>query len=80
MLYKAYRSAMLEAKAKSLKDVAFCLISAGIFRGSRPLRHVLMIGVLALSAAAYDGLEEVFLVGFTQAEVDTLHDPSRSSS
>jgi O-acetyl-ADP-ribose deacetylase (regulator of RNase III) len=72
ILYRAYHSAMLEARAKGLRDVAFCLISAGIFRGSRPLRHVRMIGVLALSAGAYEGLEEVFLVGFTRAEVDTL--------
>ena len=54
--------------------VAFCLLSAGIFRGSMPLKDVLAIGVLALSACAYEGLEEVLLVGFTQMEVSCLSD------
>ena len=69
LLYCAYRAAMREARRKRLPTVGFALLSAGIFRGSRPLRDVLTIGVLALSACAYDGLEEAFLVGFHDAEV-----------
>jgi len=69
LLYSAYACAMLEARAKALTDIAFCLLSSGIFRGSRPLKAVLEIGVLAVSAAAYEGLDEVFLVGFTRQEV-----------
>ena len=68
LLYLAYRSAMREARRKRLPDVAFSLLSAGIFRGSRPLKHVLGIGALAVSACAYEGLREVFLVGFTARE------------
>ena len=51
---------MVQAKRKRLPDVAFCLLSAGIFRGSKPLQDVMGIGALALSACVYDGLEEVF--------------------
>lgn len=63
---------MLQARAKRLPDVACCLLSAGIFRASRPLYDVLAIGALAMSAACYDGLEEALLVGFTSAECTTL--------
>lgn len=69
LLYSAYRSAMVEAKRKRCPDVAFCLLSAGIFRASKPLKDVLALGALAVSACVYDGLEEVFLVGFTPREV-----------
>ena len=60
------------ANAHRMPDVAFCLLSAGIFRGRKSLYDVLAIGALAVSACVYDGLEEVFLVGFTPAEVETL--------
>ena len=72
LLYLAYRSAMREARRKRLPDVAFSLLSAGIFRAARPLKHVLAIGALAVSACAYEGLEEAFLVGFTDREVSAL--------
>ena len=72
LLFRAYRAAMVEARRKALPTVGFSLLSAGIFRGAKPLRDVLAIGVLALDACAYRGLEEVFLVGFTEAEVATL--------
>ena len=72
LLYSAYRSAMLEARKKRLPNLAFSLISAGIFRGSRSLHEVLLIGMLAISAATYEGLQDVFLVGFTAKEVAAL--------
>ena len=72
LLYSAYASAMREARRHGLRDVAFCLISAGIFRGSRPLKAVLSIGVLAVAACSYEGLEEVLVVGFTREEVDLI--------
>ena len=72
LLFSAYRAAMVEAKRLRMADVAFSLLSAGIFRAGKPLSDVLAIGALAVSACEYEGLEEVFLVGFTQAEVSTL--------
>ena len=72
LLYSAYRSAMREAHAKRAPDVAFSLLLAGVFRGERSLRDVLGIAVLAVSGAAYEGLQDVFMVGFTTNEVELL--------
>jgi len=72
LLFRAYRSAMQQARAKSAATVGFSLLSAGIFRGMRTLTEVLKIGLLAVEANAYPGLEEVFLVGFTEREKNTL--------
>ena len=72
LLYKAYRASMLEARKKKLPNLAFSLLSAGIFRGGRSLRDVLGIGLLAVSAATYGGLGAVVFVGFTAEECDTL--------
>ena len=72
LLYMAYRKSMCEARRMSMDTLAFSLLSAGIFRGDRPLRHVLSIAVLAVYAAVYDQLKQVFFVAFTREEVDTL--------
>lgn len=69
LLFQAYRSAMLQARDNSISTVGFSLLSAGIFRGSRPLSEVLKIGLLAVEANVYPALEEVFLVAFTEREV-----------
>ena len=42
------------------------LLSSGIFRGGRDLSAVLRIALLAVGAHAYDGLEEVSFIAFTQ--------------
>ena len=44
--------------AHAMPDVAFSLLSAGIFRAQRPLKTVLAIGALAVAAGAYAGLNE----------------------
>jgi len=72
LLYSAYRSAMREARLKRLSTVGFSLLSAGIFRGSRPLEIVLRIGVVAVAANAYAGLKEAVLVAYTPKEQETL--------
>jgi O-acetyl-ADP-ribose deacetylase (regulator of RNase III) len=72
LLYMAYHASMREARKKACRTLAFSLLSAGIFRGRRPLRTVLAIGVLAVHAALYEGLSDVFLVGFTHSECETL--------
>ena len=69
LLFRAYRSAMLQARVKGAPTVAFSLLSAGIFRGWRPLAEVLKLGVLAVEANVYPALREVVFVGFTNAEV-----------
>eukprot|EP00928_Gymnodinium_smaydae_P049625 TRINITY_DN33325_c0_g1_i1.p1 TRINITY_DN33325_c0_g1~~TRINITY_DN33325_c0_g1_i1.p1 ORF type:complete len:447 (+),score=136.78 TRINITY_DN33325_c0_g1_i1:66-1343(+) len=70
----AYTAAMSCAREQQLATVAFSLISAGIFRGSRSLTEVLSIGVEAIQASAYEGLQEVHLVGFQDREIAELTD------
>ena len=72
LLHSAYVAAMREAAAKGMKTVAFSLLSSGIFRGGRDLSAVLRIALLAVGAHAYDGLEEVSFIAFTQQEADAL--------
>ena len=72
LLHSAYVAAMREAAAKGMTTVAFSLLSSGIFRGGRDLSAVLRIALLAVGAHAYDGLEEVSFVAFTQQEADAL--------
>ena len=67
LLYSAYQCAMVEARTQKMASVGFSLLSSGIFRGRRPLGAVLRIGVLAIAANAYPGLEEVAMVGFKRA-------------
>lgn len=48
LLRSAYQEALERCKEKGVTDVAFSLLSAGIFRGKRSLDEVLSIGVLAI--------------------------------
>ncbi|KOO30173.1 appr-1-p processing protein, partial [Chrysochromulina tobinii] len=68
LLYMAYHASMREARKKACRTLAFSLLSAGIFRGQRALHTVIAIGVLAVHAALYEGLSDVFLVGFTNSD------------
>ena len=72
LLYMAYHASMREARKKACRTLAFSLLSAGIFRGRRALHTVIAIGVLAVHAALYEGLSDVFLVGFTHSDCETL--------
>lgn len=78
-LCRAYAQSMVLACATpGLRTLAFALLSSGVFRGARPLRDVLEMGVCsvrdavhALRARDVDGtgdLSDVYLVGFTPAE------------
>lgn len=72
ILYSAYVESLKRAQEKEVKTMGFCLLSAGVFRAHRPLSVVLQIGLMALLENTYEGLEEVYLVGFTPKEVGTL--------
>ena len=72
LLYSAYSSSMECANQNGIELLAFSLISAGIFRGSRSLEHVLTIAVRAIAENVYPGLREVHLVGFSDAEIDAI--------
>lgn len=72
LLAASYCNSMLCAKTNDIELLGFSLISAGVFRGPRPLRTVLTIAVDAIARGAYEKLREVHLVAFSQQEVDLL--------
>uniref|UniRef100_A0A7S3PFK3 Macro domain-containing protein n=1 Tax=Aplanochytrium stocchinoi TaxID=215587 RepID=A0A7S3PFK3_9STRA len=72
LLASAYKNALLRAEEKGVKSLAFSLLSSGIFRGSRSLSDILRIGVKSIADNTYEGLEEVNMVAFTDAEQRVL--------
>lgn len=70
----AYRHSMFRAQEKALKNVAFSLLSSGIFRGPQTLQKVLQMGVQGVLQGTYPGLEEVHLVAFTREEQHVLQE------
>lgn len=72
LLFSAYQSSLNAAAQHSLEYVGFCLLSAGVFRGTCSLDHVLSIAVAAVADSAYLGLKEVHLIAFTKAEQTAL--------
>ena len=72
LLFSAYTNAMRRAQEKGCKRVAFSLLSAGFFRGPKPLTDVLAIAVRAIRHGAYPGLEEAHLVSLNGGELRPL--------
>jgi len=73
LLYMAYMESMKCAKANECKTIGFSLLSAGIFRGHRPLGMVLTIGLRAIMDHVYEGLEAVYMVGYMRQECSVLY-------
>lgn len=75
LLRSAYVESLVRAKEVKLEAVAFSLLSSGIFRGKRSLKHVLQIAVEAVSNfEGYEELREVHLVAYTKKEAKVLDD------
>ena len=74
LLRAAYAAAMARARECRAKYVGFALLSAGVFRGPKPLEAVLDIAVASVAAVVphMPDLEEVHLCAFQQAEQDCL--------
>jgi O-acetyl-ADP-ribose deacetylase (regulator of RNase III) len=73
LLCSAYTSSMECCMRANLEAVAFSLLSAGVYRGSRGVQDVLRIGLSAICQfGGYEGLKEIYLCGFTTEEVDAL--------
>jgi O-acetyl-ADP-ribose deacetylase (regulator of RNase III) len=68
LLASAYTSALVIGRSLSLSSMAFCLISAGSFRGGTPLGDVITAGLRAIIGGAFAGLVEVYVVAFTDDE------------
>jgi len=72
LLANAYSCALTLANERSdISSVAFCLLSAGIYRGNQDLKTVLKIGLDAIVESIQPGME-VHLIGFFDIEVQTL--------
>lgn len=72
LLTSAYRSSLGCAEAESLQTVAFCLLSAGIFRGVQSLENVLIAGLKGIQEGVYPELREVHVIAFTPPELAAL--------
>eukprot|EP00759_Apiculatamorpha_spiralis_P040544 PhF_6_TR39086/c0_g1_i2/m.58496 len=74
MLFNAYLNSMRRASELECKTVGVCLLSAGVFRGRRPLKDVIGIGVNAIleGLASLPHIEEVSLIAFTPEEQKAL--------
>lgn len=68
LLADAYKNTLLRAEEKKLRQVAFCIISAGIFRGGCPLKTIIETGLKSIAENSYNGLDRVFFCGFTGEE------------
>ena len=73
LLSSAYVNAMKRAAEYLLEAVAFCPLSAGIFRGTSDLKSVLALGLDTISQyAGHSGLKEVHFFAYTEKECDML--------
>jgi O-acetyl-ADP-ribose deacetylase (regulator of RNase III) len=68
LLANAYKNALLRAQERNLKSVAFCILSAGIFRGNAPLDKIIEIAIRSIVTHSYTGLERVFFCAYAPHE------------
>ena len=73
LLRSAYVASLERAKEAKLEAVAFCLLSAGVFRGRQSMKEVLRIGMEAICGfEGYDELREVHICAYTGTEIKKL--------
>lgn len=73
LLASAYTASLECGRAAGLEAIAFCLLSAGLFRGTRTVEEVSEIGLRAIRRfEGYEELKEVCVCGFTPEELRTL--------
>mmetsp|Transcript_5307 Transcript_5307/g.12576 ORF Transcript_5307/g.12576 Transcript_5307/m.12576 type:complete len:200 (+) Transcript_5307:2-601(+) len=77
LLLATYVDSLREAREHGVTTICFCLISAGVFRGERPLASIISSAVDGIKQGVYDGLESVTLVGYTSEEKTVLTDVFR---
>jgi O-acetyl-ADP-ribose deacetylase (regulator of RNase III) len=73
LLSSAYTCSLQQGREAKLEAIAFSLLSAGVFRGSKTVDEVLTIGMEAI--CKFDGYEElknVYMCAFNQNEADAL--------
>jgi len=75
LLYNAYANIMKIAQNYYwFNNIAFCLLSAGIFRGNRSLWEILFIGLKSIYDQMHlcEQLKDIYIIGFKQDEIETL--------
>jgi len=72
LLVEAYKASLARAQELGVATLGFTLLSAGVFRGERPLKDVLRIGLQAVLKNCYPGLKEVTMVAWTEEEQNAL--------
>eukprot|EP00966_Prymnesium_polylepis_P222829 5154766-Prymnesium_polylepis.1 len=68
LLANAYKRTLEIARDKGLTKVAFCIISAGIFRGGCPIEEIIKTGITAIAANVYLELKRVYFCAYTAQE------------
>ena len=68
LLVDAYKAALARGAENSIKTIAFCILSAGIFRGYVSLRTIIKTGIETIANNTYPGLERVYFCAFMPEE------------
>lgn len=68
VLAGTYANALKRAQEKNLESLAFCILSAGIFRGGCPLPMIIDTGLKNIASNVYPALKRVFFCAFTTEE------------
>ena len=74
LLYNAYLDSMRVAREQQCASVAFSLLSAGFFRGTKPLHEIFVIACSAIRDGAYAGLQSAHLLAFGQPNAPETND------
>ena len=72
LLVSAYKESYARAQELGVERLGFCLLCAGVFRGERPLKDILQIGLKTVVNNCYPGLKEVAMVAWSKEEQDAL--------
>ncbi|KAH3759734.1 O-acetyl-ADP-ribose deacetylase MACROD1 [Pelomyxa schiedti] len=72
LLAMAYRNSMQISQEHSFHSLAFSLLSAGVFRGQRPLDDIIRVGFQTVLDSCYEGLESVHMVAYSEEEQHTM--------
>ncbi|XP_063933945.1 macro domain-containing protein TTE0995-like [Zophobas morio] len=72
LLSSAYIQSLLRAKENAVESIAFSLISAGVFRGTRELKSVITIALKTIADNIYEGLKEIYVVAYSDTDAKVL--------
>jgi len=72
ILSRAYQNSLVEGQKKGIKTIAFSLLGAGILKGGRSLKDILLIGVETVVQCVYKGLEELHMIASNEKERTAL--------